>query len=71
MSSETPIPDSDAAPRDADAAEVRRVWRSRRGVHRVSVAVRMLGWLAAAGCLLVGAAAVVVWAWRAFGASAS
>lgn len=49
---------------DRDAEEARRVWSRRRGVHRVAMLLRTLGWLAAAACLLAGVAAVVVWAWR-------
>jgi len=43
------------------AAGVRRVLQSRHRIHRVSLTLRLLGGLAAAGCLLAGAAAVLVW----------
>ncbi|MGA0285663.1 MAG: hypothetical protein ACO3YY_01405 [Phycisphaerales bacterium] len=55
---------------DSDEAGVRRVLETRGRVHGISVTLRVLGWLAAAGCLLVGLAAVVAWLWQSLGSSA-
>lgn len=55
----------DEAAVDEDAERVALEWRRRHGVHRIAQTLRWLGFLAAAGCLLAGAAAVVLWAWGA------
>ncbi|MHC4833417.1 MAG: hypothetical protein ACYTFH_05930 [Planctomycetota bacterium] len=63
---------SDASPpSNGEAADVQRVLRRRVGVHRVSLVLRTLGWLAAVGCLLVGAAAAIAWIRQSLAAAGS